>query len=286
MIPRLAAGLYRHSNPHAIRTALRSGLSYIDTAFNYAGGQSAKLLGDELQRWPDRAAVAVSSKIGYFPGPHRDEHDLSTERLLSAARSTSSYLRRPPDLLLLHNPEESIRDQNPAVDIRPAVAVMEHIVESGFAKAWGISSWRGFSGLFTVNDWVSTAQGTPPTAVMVPGSLAEPRYIEQAFSGFGPIADASVLGLDVHVFAPFAGGALSTVSARNTLRALGIGRAHPANTVATASLAVVATTPGVTHIVAGFSSSQHITQAVRVLANPADHDLSKRFLEALHNRSI
>ncbi|HWR49332.1 MAG TPA: hypothetical protein VN327_17240, partial [Pseudonocardiaceae bacterium] len=78
----------------------------LDTGYNYLGFTShrtlARTAGDLLPEF------MISTKVGFFPGSARAEHSLDPRRLRQAVEESVEDLCRPPDVVLLHNPERTL----------------------------------------------------------------------------------------------------------------------------------------------------------------------------------
>ena len=89
----------------------------------------------------------MSTKVGYFPsgGAGRPlQHSLEPARLRQAIEQSVDELGRCPDVVFLHNPEQTLREL-PAEQARDrldmaSVALVE-AVAAGWCGAWGIASW-------------------------------------------------------------------------------------------------------------------------------------------------
>ncbi|MEU9301913.1 aldo/keto reductase [Streptomyces sp. NPDC048269] len=111
----------------------------LDTAAPYHGHRShrtlAQIAGDLLPKF------AISTKIGYFPGLG---HSLDPVRLRRGVELAVRDPGREPDLVFLHNPEQSLAgasSRSPADRLAAACAVLETAVEQGLCRTWGVSSW-------------------------------------------------------------------------------------------------------------------------------------------------
>lgn len=86
----------------------------------------------------------VSTKVGYFPTSDRSEHSLAPDRLRAAVEQAGRDLGREPDLVFLHNPEQSLA-QRPEASARDGLAgacsVLADATTRGLCGSWGISSW-------------------------------------------------------------------------------------------------------------------------------------------------
>jgi aryl-alcohol dehydrogenase-like predicted oxidoreductase len=141
--PGVVLGLHRSRYERELLTgALDLGIHGIDTSFNYLGFRAhetlANVAGDVLSRF------RISTKVGYFPADGRSEHSLDPGRLYAAIESTNNDLGRAPDLVFLHNPEQSLQDV-PAQDretlTRARIALAEATGE-GLCRAWGVATWN------------------------------------------------------------------------------------------------------------------------------------------------
>lgn len=117
----------------------------IDTAYNYRGFTSHRTLARVA---PDLLGeFTLSTKVGYFPNGDAGEravHSLEPARLREAIERSVSDLGERPDVVFLHNPEQTLREL-PAKEARDrldmaSVALVE-AVAAGLCGAWGIASW-------------------------------------------------------------------------------------------------------------------------------------------------
>lgn len=136
-------GLYRHApDRELITTGLELGIDRLDTAYNYSGGASLRLLRERAGNLLGR--LRISTKVGYFPAPGHAQHDLRPRMLERAVRETCAALGREPEVVLLHNPEVSLTGLDPragAARLGEACAVLHRAREAGLCRGWGISSW-------------------------------------------------------------------------------------------------------------------------------------------------
>ncbi len=94
------------------------------------------MVGDLLPR------LSISTKVGFFPvGNGRAEHSLDPGRLLGAVEATNADLGRPPDLVLLHNPERSLALGSGREELAAACDVLRTATATGLCSAWGVSTW-------------------------------------------------------------------------------------------------------------------------------------------------
>lgn len=98
----------------------------------------ARTAGDLL---PD---FAISTKVGFFPGAAGTEHSLNPGRLSQAVEKSAEDLCRPPDVVLLHNPEQTVACLPPNAGsdcLAAACTALHEASAAGLCGYWGISSW-------------------------------------------------------------------------------------------------------------------------------------------------
>ncbi|WP_411136936.1 aldo/keto reductase [Streptomyces sp. C10] len=142
--PRIVLGLHRSRYERRILTsALDLGINAIDTSFNYHGFSAHAALwavGRDLL-----PHFKLSTKVGFFPTPGQAEHSLDPVRLRGAMERTNCDLGRAPDLVFLHNPEQSLTgagSSSAAQDkLGMACAALAAAAAEGLCGGWGISSW-------------------------------------------------------------------------------------------------------------------------------------------------
>lgn len=142
--PRVVLGLHRSRHQRPLLTgALDLGVTALDTSTNYLDFTSHKVLarvaGDLLPHF------TLSTKVGYFPAPGGADHSLDPARLSAAVKDTIRDLGREPDLVFLHNPEQSLpghsSEQNREV-LAQACGALDAAAAKGWCEAWGIASWN------------------------------------------------------------------------------------------------------------------------------------------------
>lgn len=106
---RVALGLYRSDlQRRLLETALTLGVTDLDTAYNYRGFTSHRRLaataGDLLSEF------TISTKVGFFPSSRGPEHSLDPVRLRQAVHESAQDLGAQPDVVLLHNPEQTLAE--------------------------------------------------------------------------------------------------------------------------------------------------------------------------------
>lgn len=163
----------------AIKTALRNGVHFIDTAINYRYQMSEREIGESLQEMMDageikREEVIIASKGGFipldFPFPDNPygwiqenmiEPKLATkeEIIIDQHCMTPAYLRwsceqslknlslDTIDIFFLHNPETQlgyVEQEEFYARIEAAFELFELLRAEGKIVAYGIAAWNGF----------------------------------------------------------------------------------------------------------------------------------------------
>ncbi|KOV59350.1 hypothetical protein ADK64_34015 [Streptomyces sp. MMG1121] len=97
----------------------------------------AQTAGDLLPKF------TVSTKVGYLPGPHGAEHSLNPVRLLAAVEQAVRDFGREPELVFLHNPEQSLREAGARgrEALAAACEALREATVKGLCGAWGVASW-------------------------------------------------------------------------------------------------------------------------------------------------
>lgn len=93
-----------------LRTALRNGVTLLDTAYAYGFGQSEKLIGEVLQEAEfDRARVIIATKAAQVPG-NEEQLDNSPEFLQNAVEDALKRLQTEYiDIFYIHFPDEATK---------------------------------------------------------------------------------------------------------------------------------------------------------------------------------
>lgn len=118
-----------------LRYALDHGIRYFDTANNYGGGASERLLGEYLR--PVRDEVSIGTKV-YAPfGPDPADRGLSADAIRRAVEGSLRRLRTDRvDILHLHRPD-------PSVQVRETAGALASLVRSGAVREVATSTFRG-----------------------------------------------------------------------------------------------------------------------------------------------
>ena len=174
--------------------ALDAGVTHIDTANGYAGGESERMLATLLATRRDR--VTLATKAGM---PHPDAGDNSPLSPKGLRRSVDASLVRLNtdyvDLFYLHQPDR-------ATPIADTLTTVAELVSEGKIRALGVSNFaaRQIGEINRVADEVGAPN--PVVAQQLYNLLA--RRIEEEYVEF-----AALTGLTTMVYNPLGGGLLT-----------------------------------------------------------------------------
>lgn len=113
-----------------IGAALDAGVTFFDTAPNYAGGRSGELLGRGLRGHRDE--VVLCTKFGHTP----EGTDFSPEALRGSVERSLRQLQTDfIDILLMHSPPREMHDGR----LVPHYGLLEELKQEGLIRAYGAS---------------------------------------------------------------------------------------------------------------------------------------------------
>ncbi|MDR4504870.1 MAG: aldo/keto reductase [Candidatus Scalindua sp.] len=113
-------------NISAIKTAIKLGITHIDTAESYANGHTEELVGKAIQGF-DRNGLFITSKVS---PEHLKHNDVIESARMSLERLKTSYL----DLYLIHLP-------NPEIPIRETMQAMDYLIGQKLIRFIGVSNF-------------------------------------------------------------------------------------------------------------------------------------------------
>lgn len=260
---RVILGLYR-SRPDRdlLEAAIRRGVTEVDTAFSYADFNAHKLLAAISPEITSR--LSITTKVGFFP----EGHDLTPARLSAAAHQIADDLGRPPDTLLLHNPERS------APMFTRACEELIRLRDVGLCASWGVSTWDPAALL-------GHEVPVPPDVVMVRCGLTVPDRVLDA-------GDRFVLDLrpsEVRGMSPFGGSTADPIWSKvNPARFLDAGSRLQEPSPIQSAFAVAFAVPRVLAVAVGTRDSNHLDQLCAAAELRADPDTVARYRSILAER--
>ncbi|MFD6275295.1 aldo/keto reductase [Streptomyces sp. NPDC060209] len=177
-----------------VDAALDAGITGVDTANGYAGGESERILAELLPGRRDQVVLATKAGI---PHPDQGEHaPLSSEGLRAALEGSLKRLGTDHvDLFYLHQPDRG----TPLAETLAAVA---EFVQEGKVLALGVSNFAAWqiAELNRVADEVGAPR--PVVAQQLHNLLA--RRIEEEYTAY-----AAATGLRTMAYNPLGGGLLT-----------------------------------------------------------------------------
>lgn len=125
------AGIPESEAEAIVNKAIELGITFFDTAPNYAGGKSETLLGKALEK--KRKDVVICTKFGHFADNTRnfDANLLQSSIENSLKKLKTNYL----DCVLLHNPAFELMDGTKVEHYK----ILSRLKEQGVLKSYGVS---------------------------------------------------------------------------------------------------------------------------------------------------
>ncbi|BBY90027.1 aldo/keto reductase [Mycolicibacterium tokaiense] len=177
-----------------VDAALAAGITHIDTANGYAGGEAERILADVLRGRRDQVTVATKAGI---PHPDADGHAPLSPVGLRA--SVEGSLRRLDtervDLFYLHQPDR-------ATPLHETLSTVAQLVEEGKIGALGVSNYAAWQ-IAEINHLADQVGAPRPVVAQQVYNLLA-RRIEDEYAEF-----AAVTGLITMVYNPLGGGLLT-----------------------------------------------------------------------------
>lgn len=285
-----------------------AGGTVFDTAANYRGGRSERVLGRTFRHLP-RPDFFVSTKAGYIPMPEVDPEEsprawfhrvleapgiLAVDDLVDGCHAmTPTYLAHQLevsrtalgletiDLFHLHNPEQQLlhlgREGFYAM-IGRAFEACEGFVSAGKIRAYGVATWKGFRVPQEQPDHLSLAR-LLAAAEAAGGREHHFRWIQLPLNLAMPeafLVPTQSLGgeaLTPLAAAQAAGLSVQTSASMMQARILsqlpdGFAEALGLRTPAQGALQFTRSCPGVTTALCGMGSAAHVAENVAVMAAP------------------
>ncbi|MFC7342909.1 aldo/keto reductase [Saccharopolyspora griseoalba] len=174
--------------------ALDAGITAVDTANGYAGGETERILGELLPARRDR--VSLATKAG-MPHPDAGEHSpLSPEGLRASVDGSLARLGvERIDLFYLHQPDR-------AAPLADTLGEIARLIEAGKIGALGVSNFAAWQ--IAELDHVADQVGAPRPVIAQQLYNLLARRVEEEYAEF-----ADTAGLLTVVYNPLAGGLLT-----------------------------------------------------------------------------
>ncbi|MGH3813537.1 MAG: aldo/keto reductase [Pseudonocardiaceae bacterium] len=250
----------------------------LDTAYNYRGFTShrglAATAGDLLGQF------TISTKVGFFPSSRGPEHCLDPARLRQAVHQSVQDMGAKPEVVLLHNPEQTLGELAPEQDHdswAAACTALDDMATAGWCRSWGVACWDPRP-VLTVLD-----RGLPtPALVMVRVGLLVRAEILDASDKL-----ATWWGLDAHArwgMSPYGGQAThpvwNEVDARQFLQESQDCSPIPA------AFRVAYELPRVGRVAVSTSSSKHLAELVAATVLDTDGNRIARYRALLRAKVL
>jgi aryl-alcohol dehydrogenase (NADP+) len=177
-----------------IESCREAGLYAVDTADNYAGGASERMLGELIAA--DRERWIVATKVANAIGQQPNDRGLSRRWVMQEVDNSLSRLGTDwIDVYYMHRDDES-------TPIEEVLSTFARLIELGKIRYYGVSNFRGWR----VARMVEMAQrmGVPQPIVCQPPYSAATRLIETELL---PCCDH--YGVGVVAYSPLARGVLT-----------------------------------------------------------------------------
>ncbi len=266
----------------AVARAMELGINYFDTASSYGDGQSETNLGRALKELAADVYVGTKFRVStHTPGQIRDNVIASVDASLARLQ------REQVDLIQMHNHVGAVAQGgtvSPGEALGEVVDALRILRDQGKVRFWGMTAVGETDALRQVIDsgQLNTIQSVynlvnPSAGNETPAGFDMPDYGNQ-------IGRAAAIGMGVLVIRVLAAGALSSDEVRHPVAVpqvapIGSGRDYSqdqargqqfrflveegyAENMVDASLRFALTNPGVSSVLVGYSSLEHLVQAV------------------------
>ena len=266
----------------AAARAMELGINYFDTASSYGNGQSETNLGQVLKELS--ADVYVGTK---FRVTTHETGNIKGNVIASVEESLTRLQREQMDLIQMHNHVAAVAEGgsvSPEETLGEVVEALRELRAQGKVRFWGMTAVGETPALHRVIDsgTLNTIQSVynlvnPSAGTAVPSGFDMPDYGNQ-------IARAAARGMGVLVIRVLAAGALSGDTTRHpvavpSVAPIGSGRDYDQDrgraegfrflqqeghvgSLVEASLRFALSNAGVSSVLVGYSSLEHLEQAV------------------------
>lgn len=177
-----------------IDSARDAGINFIDTANNYAGGESERIVGKHISG--NRDSWVLATKVGSPKGDGPYEHTLSRKRILAEAEASLTRLGTDYiDIYYFHRDDQDTPLDEP-------LGAMADLIRAGKVRYWGFSNFQSWRIAELV--YLCDSLGMPGPVVTQPCYNAMNRMIELEF-----LPACRHFGIGVVPYSPLARGVLT-----------------------------------------------------------------------------
>lgn len=265
-----------------LEEALQLGVTALDTAYNYFDFKShqtlARIAGDLLPLF------TISTKLGFFPVGDNVEHSLDPKRLRQALEESTENLQRLPNVVLLHNPEHSLRsleDNAAEACLIEAFIALREAAEAGLCHTWGISTWDPRPVVHVLRLLEGPSLPLPTVAMVRTGVLVSTEVLDAAeylYNQLG-VDDAGRWGMS-----PLGGDGNAEVWRRVDCRAFLMPGQSCSNLQAAFRLAFAL--PTVTQVAVSTNCSGHLQALIEAKSLKVDTDKIVHYRRMLRERQV
>lgn len=270
----------------AVARAIELGINYFDTAPSYGDGQSETNLGRVLKELSADVYVGTKFRVTtHEPGRIRGNVIASVDESLTRLQ------REQVDLMQMHNHVASVAEGGsvaPEEALGEVVEALQELRDQGKVRFWGLTAVGETEALHQVIDSgrLNTVQSVYNLVNPSAGTAVPPGFDMQDYRNL--IERASANGMGVLVIRVLAAGALSGEAARHsvavpTVAPIGSGRDYGQDlaradgfrflqqegyvgSLVEAALRFALGNVGVSSVLVGYSSLEHLEQAVEAAA--------------------
>ncbi|MFY2822706.1 aldo/keto reductase [Ruegeria sp. MALMAid1280] len=180
-----------------LKTALDSGINFIDTANIYATGKSEEILGQSLKNvGVARESVVVATKVHGPMGEGPNARGSSRGHILDQAKASLKRLQ------LDHIDLYQIHGFDPATPMSETLEALDTLVRQGYVRYLGLSNWAAWQVVKAVG--ITEARHLAPIVSLQAYYSVGGRDLERELV---PMLESERIGL--MVWSPLAGGFLS-----------------------------------------------------------------------------
>lgn len=210
----------------------------------------------------------MSAKVGFFPG---GRHSLDPLELTRAATRCRDDLGITPRVVMLHNPEHTLKESSRAAArqvLEAACAALVQATEYGACGGWGISTWDAAALVPVVT--APPLQARPDVLMVRAGLTVSARQLRGARDLIRTLRPRTTWGMS-----PFGGAPQDLVrDAINTDEFL---QGSPAHDRHQAAFRVAADLPPVELVMVGTSNPGHLRELVTAASFPVDKAMIDRY---------
>ena len=281
----LILGLHRSAHHRLIlEYALSRGVLALDTAYNYRGFSSHRVLAAAAADL--LCEFAISTKVGFFPGPNgAPVHSLDPVRLRDTVDESVTTLGSVPEVVFLYNPERALPGADPAAEfdrLATAGQVLDDAAAAGSCRSWGWSAWDTRPLAAALPDTAAVAAIPAPQVLMVRAGLLATADVLDTGEHL-----ADVFGLDAGArwgMSPFGGNAAHPVW--DMVDPCGFLAPHHNAAVAQALLAVAFALPTVGRIAVGADNPTHLDALITATGLDVDEARVTRYRGLLRGKMV